>query len=263
MENFFFKNPSHFGDMFGLFEEFYRSNSMADVVIAVDGKTIKAHRIVLSAGSDYFRRILVSINSTSHVPILFITDISYEDMESIIEFIYRGQILVTRDKVESLRQAAYKLRIKGFENFLRKPFNSSGIGMGNNGHHQPQQQQIKYNPSSSIPRNLSMLNVSSRLFKFTCNLFVNLFLLLLTFSKNICSNNSSNLISDQCKRVILRISEFEVTMPAWMLLALEKHSCSCTAIDSKLSPTQMAILIRELSATLLPRRCSESRLKIL
>ena len=90
------------------------------------------------------------------MPVIFITDVSFEDMESIIEFIYRGQILVTRDKVESLRQAAYKLRIKGFENFLRKPFNgNSGMAMAGG-----QQQQFKTSNGNSA-RNHSMLNVSS------------------------------------------------------------------------------------------------------
>lgn len=135
--------------MFSIFEEFYRTGVLSDVIIACDGKSIHAHKIVLSAGSEYFRRILVSIKQHSHYPVLFINDIAYEDMQTILEFIYRGQIVVTRDKVESLRQAAYKLRIKGFENFLRKPFLGNGMAMGN-----------QFKVSSSSMRNISMLNVS-------------------------------------------------------------------------------------------------------
>lgn len=137
MDNFYYKNPAHFGDMFVVFEDFYRSNNLADVIIACDGKTLHAHRIVLSAGSDYFKKILLSIKQSNQFPILFINDIAYEDMETILEFIYRGQIIVTREKVESLRQAAHKLRIKGFEHFLRKPTNGSNGGQMdryNNGH---------------------------------------------------------------------------------------------------------------------------------
>ena len=136
--------------MFDKFEEFYRSDALADVVIAVDGKTINAHRIVLSAGSDYFRRVLTSIKLLNHTPVLFINDIAYDDMETILEFIYRGQIVVTRDKVESLRQAAYKLRIKGFENFLRKPFVTNRMAMGN---------QLKMSNGAMRSNMTSMLNV--------------------------------------------------------------------------------------------------------
>lgn len=127
MENYYFKHPSHFGDMFSLFEDFYRSKTLSDVIINCQGRNIHAHRMVLCAGSDHFRRLLTSIKMHNQLPVLIITDISFEDMEIILEFIYRGQIVVSRDKVESLRQAAYKLRVRGFENFLRKPFNSNGV----------------------------------------------------------------------------------------------------------------------------------------
>ena len=150
MDNYYFKHSTHFGDMFGLFEEFYRSKSLSDVVIACDGKSIHAHRIVLSAGSEYFRRILASVSNVQQYPVLIINDISYEDMQTIVEFIYRGQIVVRRDKVEPLRQAAYKLRIKGFENFLRKHYYANGNGMGNG----------NFKMSNGTLRNISLLNVS-------------------------------------------------------------------------------------------------------
>lgn len=123
--NFSFRSSTHFSDMFGAFEEFYSANAMSDVMVSVSGKTFNAHRIVLSAGSDYFRSILSGFKDSVHVPVLVINDISPEDIESMIEFLYRGQIVVTRDRVENLRRAASHLRIKGFENFLRKPFSDS------------------------------------------------------------------------------------------------------------------------------------------
>lgn len=125
MENFSFRSSTHFSDMFGAFDEFYNSNAMSDMKICVSGKTFHAHRIVLSAGSDYFRSILTNFKDPSHVPVLVINEISAEDIASMIEFLYRGQIVVTRDRVENLRRAASHLRIKGFENFLRKPFSSN------------------------------------------------------------------------------------------------------------------------------------------
>lgn len=132
MENFSFRSSTHFSDMFGVFDEFYNSNSMADMMISVGGKTFHAHRIVLSAGSDYFRSILTNFKDPSHVPVLIINDIAAEDVKSMLQFLYRGQIVVTRDRVENLRRAASHLRIKGFENFLRKPFSSNRNGYSGN-----------------------------------------------------------------------------------------------------------------------------------
>lgn len=117
-------------------------------MIACEGKSIHAHRMVLSAGSDYFRKILANLKNNQQYPVLIINDVSYDDMQTIVEFIYRGQIVVSREKVESLRQAAYKLRIKGFENFLRKQLYANGSPMGNGGF------------KNGNMRNISLLNLN-------------------------------------------------------------------------------------------------------
>lgn len=120
MENFVFNHPSHFSDMFMIFDSFFRNRTMTDVIIQCQGRNLFAHRLIISSGSEYFRSALVSIKVYSQMPIIIVTDISYEVMEYILDFIYRGQIIVPKEKVEAIRNAAAKLKIKGFENFIRK-----------------------------------------------------------------------------------------------------------------------------------------------
>jgi hypothetical protein len=48
---------NHKTDMMEAFDDYLRNESMVDVMLSCEGNTIKAHKMVLSAGSTYFRNI--------------------------------------------------------------------------------------------------------------------------------------------------------------------------------------------------------------
>lgn len=63
----------------------------ADVTLACEGHSVKAHRIILCACSSYFQNILKSINPTQH-PVLLLSDVRLSDMTALMDFIYFGQV---------------------------------------------------------------------------------------------------------------------------------------------------------------------------
>ena len=63
----------------------------ADVTLACEGHTVKAHRIILCACSSYFQNILKSIDSAKH-PVLLLSDVRLGDMTALMDFIYFGQV---------------------------------------------------------------------------------------------------------------------------------------------------------------------------
>lgn len=82
-----------------------------DVTLAVDGKYLKAHKMVLSACSPYFQALFVG-HPDKH-PIVILKDIPYTDMRSLLDFMYRGEVSVDQDRLTMFLKVAESLRIKG------------------------------------------------------------------------------------------------------------------------------------------------------
>lgn len=64
-----------------------------DVKITCDGgKTLQAHRSILSAFSDFFSAILIEHASERDYVIIIVKDWQYEDMKLLLDFMYMGEI---------------------------------------------------------------------------------------------------------------------------------------------------------------------------
>ena len=66
---------------------------------------------MLSACSPYMEELLSS-NPCQH-PIIFLKDMKFWQLQALIDFMYRGEVNVTQDKLPSLLSAAEALQIKG------------------------------------------------------------------------------------------------------------------------------------------------------
>lgn len=55
---------------------------------------------------------LLSSNPCQH-PIIFLKDMKFWQLQALIDFMYRGEVNVTQDKLPSLLSAAEALQIKG------------------------------------------------------------------------------------------------------------------------------------------------------
>ena len=106
------------------------------MTVACDDGSVDLHKLVLSANSSFFRRIL-NKQKDSHCYI-FIRGLAFQDLMAIINFMYLGEIKVPGESLERFIQAAQDLdirglgadQIKGFvpkedENRILKPVNSS------------------------------------------------------------------------------------------------------------------------------------------
>ena len=84
---------------------------MVDVTLAAAGERIHAHRIVLCACSTLFRDVLSQVNEDH--PTIILSDISAQDIKSIVEFTYHGEVRVPVENFNSLLDAARSLKISG------------------------------------------------------------------------------------------------------------------------------------------------------
>ena len=72
------------------FRKLRSNDSFYDVtLVSDDQQQVSAHKVVLSASSEYFKNILTS-NKHSH-PLLCLSGVNKEDMQNILDFIYNGE----------------------------------------------------------------------------------------------------------------------------------------------------------------------------
>merc|ERR1719192_1341930 len=67
--------------------------------------------MVLSACSSYFEQLFINFTEPNQIVIL--KDTSFLDISAIIDFMYRGEINVSQDRLSSLLKTAENLKVKG------------------------------------------------------------------------------------------------------------------------------------------------------
>ena len=74
---------------------------MVDVTLAAGGQHLQAHKVVLSACSEYFQSVFAA-NPCQH-PVVILKDVAFEDLETVVKFMYHGIVNVPSDKLPGLR----------------------------------------------------------------------------------------------------------------------------------------------------------------
>uniref|UniRef100_T1GX08 BTB domain-containing protein n=1 Tax=Megaselia scalaris TaxID=36166 RepID=T1GX08_MEGSC len=94
-----------------VFDNLLQNESFVDVTLACDGQSIKAHKMVLSACSPYFQALFYE-NPCQH-PIVIMRDVKWPELKAVIEFMYKGEINIDREKIAPLLRVAEMLQIRG------------------------------------------------------------------------------------------------------------------------------------------------------
>ncbi|KAG5309020.1 GAGA factor, partial [Acromyrmex insinuator] len=84
---------------------------LVDVTLAAGGRSFPAHKIVLCAASPFLLDLLKS--TPCQHPVVMLAGIGADDLESLLEFVYRGEVSVEPAQLPSLLQAAHCLSIHG------------------------------------------------------------------------------------------------------------------------------------------------------
>ncbi|XP_069701930.1 protein tramtrack, alpha isoform isoform X8 [Periplaneta americana] len=102
---------NHQSNLLSVFDQLLHDESFVDVTLAVEGRFLRAHKMVLSACSPYFQALFVG-HPDKH-PIVILKDVPYCDMRSLLDFMYRGEVSVDQDRLTAFLKVAESLRIKG------------------------------------------------------------------------------------------------------------------------------------------------------
>ena len=103
-----------------MFKDLYQEGSHSDVTLVSDDQTqFKAHKIVLSACSPVFKKIIES-NPSQH-PLIYLRGIQSYEMESILQFMYLGEGRVHHGRMSEFLKVAQDLKVKGIIDSVELP----------------------------------------------------------------------------------------------------------------------------------------------
>jgi len=134
------------------FKELRDDKDFFDVTLACDDEQIQAHKVILSACSPFFRNILRR-NHHPH-PLLYMKGVKYADLQSVLNFMYHGEVNVAQEELNSFLAVAEDLRVKGLTQNPPANLKPSSKQSSNYQHHQQSKAsaQISKTPSREKAR---------------------------------------------------------------------------------------------------------------
>merc|ERR1719370_2875505 len=80
-------------------------------LVSEDGQVVKAHKVLLSATSPLLEAILKSQDHSK--PLIFMRGVHTDVLNSLLDFIYFGQVEITGGQLEEFMSLAGDLKVKG------------------------------------------------------------------------------------------------------------------------------------------------------
>ena len=93
------------------FSKLRETEELLDVTLACEDDTLDVHKVVMSASSPFFRKVLSRVKQ-SH-PFIYIKGIKFEHLKVIVDFVYKGEAYIAGDELDRFLEAAQKLQITG------------------------------------------------------------------------------------------------------------------------------------------------------
>ena len=93
------------------FNELRDEETFLDVTLVADDEVqVQAHKLVLSACSEFFKSILMK-NSHSH-PLIYLGGISSQNLAYVLDYIYHGEVKISKDGLYDFIKVAQKLKLQ-------------------------------------------------------------------------------------------------------------------------------------------------------
>ncbi len=142
-QQFCLKWNNHRSTLFSVFETLLEEDNLVDVTLSADGQFLRAHRVILSACSPYFRVSISGTLSTGSTlvltyfvlqtlfkqsflsdkhPVIILRDVDFENLRSLVEYMYKGEANVPQHMLPSFIKTAETLQIRGLAECASKQF---------------------------------------------------------------------------------------------------------------------------------------------
>ena len=121
MEKFSLKWNDFKENVSNSFSTYRKENDFYDVsLVSDDDEVVSAHKVVLSASSEFFKTILKKADHSK--PMIYLSGVKSKELNHILDYIYEGEVQLFQEDLSSFLDVAEKLRINGL----------IGVGMEDN-----------------------------------------------------------------------------------------------------------------------------------
>ena len=118
MEKYCLKWNEFEGNIRESFRKLREEQRFFDVTLATDdGQHIQAHKMILSAGSDFFSDIFMKSDHTNML--IYLKGISSAELEHVTDFLYNGETFITQEELKQFLETAQELQVKGLQGDLQ------------------------------------------------------------------------------------------------------------------------------------------------
>lgn len=94
------------------FANFQSDQDFSDVTLACeDGQQVEAHKVILASCSPFLMELLRK-NKHPH-PIIYMRGVKFEDLVTIVEFLYLGEVNIYQENLAVFLTLAEELQLKG------------------------------------------------------------------------------------------------------------------------------------------------------
>lgn len=101
---------SNVSKSFGLFR---KESYLQDITLVSDDlETMSAHKLVLSACSEYFKNLLQKTERNSQT-LLVLDGIISTDLRNVLDYVYDGEVRIAQDEIDRFLKVARKLKLEG------------------------------------------------------------------------------------------------------------------------------------------------------
>ena len=76
-------------------------------LVSEDGEHISAHKVVLSASSDFFRDTLKKAKHTN--PMIFLSGFHSKTLQAVLDYVYNGEVNLFQEEIDLFLESAQKL----------------------------------------------------------------------------------------------------------------------------------------------------------
>ena len=121
------RSSDFYAHAFSSFNQQQDKNLYTDVtLVSDDNMQFQAHKLILSAGSDYFRNIL---SDKAHPHLMLCLDgVTSEDLERVIKYLYVGQVSVPQSSLQRFLKVSHKLKCYGLNEKEPQEYQCSEVG---------------------------------------------------------------------------------------------------------------------------------------
>ena len=80
-------------------------------LLSDDGEAVSAHKVVLSASSEFFKSVLRKADHSK--PMIYLSDVKPKVLSNILDYIYEGEVGVHQEDLANFLEVAEQLKING------------------------------------------------------------------------------------------------------------------------------------------------------